>query len=129
VRFAKRVFFWAGVYGLLTVVPMYFLEARIGIDDPPPITHPEYFYGFIGAAVAWQLAFLVVSRDPVRYRWLMVPAIVEKVTFGLAAAVLYSHAQLATQVFFFACIDLVLAALFAASFVATGDRYLRLRHT
>ena len=70
--FARRTFLIAGVYGLLALVPMYFLEGRIGRDIPPPITHPEYFYGFIGVAVAWQVAFLVIARDPVRFRPLMI---------------------------------------------------------
>jgi hypothetical protein len=38
--FARRVFVAAGVYGLLVVTPLYFLEARIGEQQPPAITHP-----------------------------------------------------------------------------------------
>jgi hypothetical protein len=57
--FAKRVFFLAGVYGILALTPMYFLEARLGRDFPPPITHPEHFYGFVGVALAWQVLFAV----------------------------------------------------------------------
>ena len=57
---ARRIFRWAGIYGLIVLVPALFLEARVGIDAPPPITHPEYYYGFIGLAIAWQLA-----RSPV----------------------------------------------------------------
>src|SRR5262245_26733618 len=67
-KFAKVVFLVAGIYGLLVLVPQFFLEARIGRDTPPPITHPEFFYGFICVAVAWQVLFLVLSKDPVRYR-------------------------------------------------------------
>ena len=32
--FAKRVFLIAGVYGLLVLVPQYFMEERIGRDTP-----------------------------------------------------------------------------------------------
>jgi len=39
------------------------LEYYIGEQDPPPITHPEFFYGFVGVAVAWQMLFLLMSRD------------------------------------------------------------------
>ena len=39
---ASRIFRWAGIYGLIVLFPTLFLEARIGIDAPPPITHPEY---------------------------------------------------------------------------------------
>jgi hypothetical protein len=79
--FPRRLFRLAGIYGLLVMLPQYFLERRIGVDRPPPITHPEYFYGFIGVAVAWQFVFLIIAADPIRYRALMLPAILEKATF------------------------------------------------
>src|SRR5687767_9709755 len=60
-RFARYTFLAAGIYGMLVLVPQYFLESRIGDDNPPAITHPEYFYGFIGVAVAFQLVF--ADRD------------------------------------------------------------------
>ena len=63
----------AGVYGLIVMAPNYFLERQISQNDPPPITHPEYFYGFVGVALAWQVAFLLISREPVRLRPLMLP--------------------------------------------------------
>src|ERR1051326_1675203 len=80
-KFAKLTFLIAGGYGLLALAPLYFMEQQTGRDYPPPITHPEYYYGFIGVAVAWQLAFIVMSRDPVRYRALMPVAVVEKASF------------------------------------------------
>jgi len=89
--FARRVFLIAGIYGLLVLAPHYFLEAKIGRDHPPEITHPEFFYGFIGVAVAWQVAFLIIARDPVRYRLIMLPGILEKVAFGVAALGFTSH--------------------------------------
>ena len=67
-NFAKWVFLLAGIYGLLVVTPQFFLEQRVNRDYPPAITHPEYFYGFAGVALAWQVAFLIISRDPARYR-------------------------------------------------------------
>lgn len=75
---ARRVFFWSGVYGILVLFPMYFLEDRIGRDFPPATNHPEQYYAFLGVALAWQFAFLVIAKDPLRYRPLMVPAIAEK---------------------------------------------------
>src|SRR6185503_235028 len=87
--FARRVFLIAGIYGLIVLVPQYFLEAKTGRDFPPAITHPEFFYGFIGVAAAWQVAFLIIARDPVRYRLMMIPAMLEKLSFGIAAIVLF----------------------------------------
>lgn len=115
-RFPRRVFLVAGVYGLIVMAPQYFLEAQVGRDYPPPITHPEHFYGFIGVALAWQFVFLVIASDVGRYRLLMVPAILEKVSFGMAAAVLYAQGRAAAAVAFFGGIDLAFAVLFALAF-------------
>ncbi len=46
-RFAKVVYLIAGVYGVLIIAPMYFMEDRIGREVPPAIHHPEFFYGFL----------------------------------------------------------------------------------
>ena len=121
-EFAKRVFGVAGIYGVLVLLPQYFMEGKISADNPPTITHPEYFYGFLGVAVAWQILFLVIARDPIRHRLAMLPAILEKLTFAGAAIVLYLRHRLATQVFVFGLIDLVLAALFIIAFVVTQER-------
>jgi hypothetical protein len=116
-KFAKRVFLVAGIYGLLALVPQYFMEGKISAENPPAITHPEYFYGFIGVGVAWQILFLVIARDPVRYRLAMLPAVVEKFTFVGATTVLYLQQKLALQVFVFGLVDLTLGVLFIVAFV------------
>src|SRR4051812_47452285 len=82
--FARRVFLIAGIYGLIALLPIYLLESRIGRDQPPAITHPEFFYGFVGVGVSWQVAFLIISPDPARFRPLMIPAGLEKASFGFA---------------------------------------------
>jgi hypothetical protein len=119
-RFASRVFLVAGIYGLIVLLPQYFLEARTGRDFPPAITHPEYYYGFIGVAVAWQVVFLLISRDPVRYRPIMIAAILEKAGFGCAAIVLFALDRLSAQMLGAGLIDVVLGVFFITA-------YLRLR--
>ena len=52
-KFPKTLLFIAGAYGLIVLIPQYFLETKNGRDFPPAITHPEYYYGFIGVAIAW----------------------------------------------------------------------------
>ena len=118
-KFAKMVFLVAGIYGLIVLLPMYFLEEQVGHDYPPPITHPEYFYGFIGLAVAWQVLFLVLSRDPVRYRPMMLPSILEKAVFFVPAVVLYLQQRLPMMTFGFAMIDAMLGVLFAIAYLKT----------
>jgi hypothetical protein len=72
--FASIVFLIAGVWGMLVLTPLYFMFDFVGRQYPPPVTHPDFYYGFIGVALAWQAAFLVIARDPVRLRPMMVPA-------------------------------------------------------
>src|SRR6516164_906314 len=56
-KFAKIVFWVAAICGLLIISPLYFLFDLIGKQDPPPITHPGFFYGFVGLALVWQITF------------------------------------------------------------------------
>src|SRR5512132_1802560 len=118
-KFARVVFLVAGIYGLIVLVPQFFLEARVGRESPPPITHPEFFYGFLCVAVAWQVLFLILSRAPVRYRPMMIPVFLEKIDFPIAAAVLYLQDRIAPIVLAPASLDLVLCVLFVIAYVKT----------
>jgi hypothetical protein len=118
-KFARVTFLVAAVYGIIVLLPQYFLESYIGATDPPPITHPEFFYGFIGVALAFQLVFLIISRDPVRYRPLMLISVLEKLSFGIAAPVLYMQGRLSENMLAAGGIDLLLGALFVISFIKT----------
>ena len=118
-KFAKIVFLVAGIYGVLIITPIYFLEGRIGRDTPPAITHPEYFYGFVGLALAWQVAFLVLSRDPLKYRAMILPSILEKVSYGIAVVVLSAQHRLPLPVLIIGSGDWIFAVLFIAAYVKT----------
>lgn len=118
-KFARCVFLIAGIYGLLAVAPLYFSEGKIARDYPPALTHPEYFYGFAGVALAWQVAFLIMARDPVRYRLIMLPAALEKFSYAVAGAVLYAQGRQTAFFLIFAGIDLLFAILFLAAFQKT----------
>jgi Na+-driven multidrug efflux pump len=120
-RFAKIVFLVAGIYGLIVLVPQYFFEARTGHDYPPPITHPEYYYGFIGLAVVWQFVFLILSRDPGRYRPLMIVAILEKACFAIPAVILLLQHRIPSLIFGFAMVDAFLGVLFLIAYLKTNE--------
>ena len=120
-KFARLVFLIAGIYGLIVLLPGYFLEAQTGRDFPPPITHPEYYYGFIGVAVAWQVVFLILSRDPIRYRPMMIPAILEKATFGIAVVILFSQHRVSTLMLALALLDSTLGVLFVLAYIKTAN--------
>ena len=117
--FARRVFGVAGIYGAVVLVPLYFLEGRLNQGFPPPMTHPEHFYGFIGVALAWQAVFLLIAHDVSRYRPLMLPAILEKLAFGGPAVILFATDRVGAAVLTMGLIDLTIGTAFAAAYLAT----------
>jgi hypothetical protein len=88
-KFAKILFYVAAAWGIVVIAPLYFLYDTIGRQDPPPITHPGFYYGFAGCALTWQFVFLIIARDPLRYRTLMIPSALEKFSFAIAQLVLF----------------------------------------
>jgi hypothetical protein len=117
--FAKRVYFWAGIWGLLVIVPGFFNESAVAQQQPPAITHPEYFYGFYTTALAFQVLFLLLARDPVRYRALMPACILEKFGFILACSILMALHRMPVLVFYFALADLIFGVLFVVAWMKT----------
>ena len=118
-RFARWVFLLAGIYGMPVVLTSFFREQQIGVDTPPPITHPEYFYGFLAVTLAWQVAFFIIAGDPARYRPLMPPAVLEKLLFAAVIAVLYVQGRTGISMFVAGMIDLVIGVLFLAAWWLT----------
>ena len=118
-NFAKWVFLVAGAYGILLVAPMYFSENQMSLEYPPAITHPEYYYGFVGLTLSWQIAFLIISINPERYRLLMIPSMLEKISYVIALFVLYGQQQAGTFLLWFGGIDLLFAILFLVAFIRT----------
>jgi hypothetical protein len=121
-KFAKAVFWIAGIWGFLTITPLYFMFDLIGRRDPPPITHPAFFYGFVGLALAWQIAFLFIATDPARYRPLMIPSIFEKFSYGAAVVILVLQARMHRADLLFAGTDLLLGVLFVIAYFKTPSR-------
>jgi len=118
-RFAKWVFLLAGITGIVMVVPPYFLEDQFGMEIPPPVNHPELYYGFFGVTLAWQVMFLVIGSDPIRFRLAMLPAILEKATFVIAVLILYTLGRVHAIWLGFASIDAMWLVLFAVAFRRT----------
>ena len=118
-KFARIVFWIAGIWGLLVLTPLYFLFDRIGRQDPPPIAHPQFYFGFVGAGLAWQIAFLVIATDPAHFRPMIIPAMLEKLSYSCAAAVLYIQGRTSAAQSATAIPDAMLFLLFVAAFVKT----------
>ncbi len=120
--FAKAVFWVAGIWGILVITPLYFMFDLISRKDPPAITHPGFYYGFVGLGFAWQISFLAIAQDPVRFRPMMLPSIVEKFSYGIAVVVLVMQGRMHRTDLVFSGSDLLLGVLFVMAFVFTGGR-------
>ena len=119
-KFAKIVFMVAGIWGVLVITPLFFMFDLIGKNDPPAITHPGFYYGFVCVTFAWQIAFLVISRDPVRLRPMMIPCMLEKFPYVIAASALYGQSRIKMPDLMLAMVDLLLGVLFVVAWVKTG---------
>jgi hypothetical protein len=118
-RFARIVFFVAGIWGVVVLLPLYFLHDVTGRPYAPPVTYPHFFYGFISVAMAWQFAFFVIGSNPARFRLMMIPAVIEKLSYVIGSLMLYRAGRIGSDEVSTAFPDLVLCVLFVIAFVRT----------
>ena len=116
-RFARIVFIVAGIWGIVVLMPLYWLLDVTGRRYGPPVDHPQFFYGFVCVAMAWQIAFLMIGSDPVRFRPLMIPSVLEKLGYVATLAVLYGQSRISAADAQAAVPDLLLGILFVVAFV------------
>jgi hypothetical protein len=121
-KFAKVIFWLAGAWGVMVLTPMYFLLDLIARRDPPAVTHPEFYFGFIGVAMVWQFAFFVIGADPIRYRPMMIPAIAEKLVHVASMTALYMRGRINAQQLGFNLPDLFWGVLFVIAFITTRHK-------
>ncbi len=119
-KFAKIIFYIAFIWGILILTPLFFMFDLIGRQDPPPLTHPGFYYGFVTTALAFQIVFLLIARDPIRHRVMMIPSMLEKFAYGASFIVLYLQHRLHPQDLALAGIDTLLGILFVVAFVKTA---------
>lgn len=124
-KFAKIIFWLAAISGFFTITPLYFMFDLIAEKDPPPITHPAFFYGFVGVALVWQITFAMIARDPVRFRTIMIPAVLEKLVYSIPVIVLVLQKRTRPADLLFAAIDLSLGVLFVIAYLRTPRSVLR----
>jgi hypothetical protein len=115
-RFSSTVFLVAGIYGIIVLAPGLFTEKMLAEKMPPAITHPEFYYGFFGVGLAWQVAFLIIARDPQRFRPMIPAAMLEKFSYAIACAVLFAPGRVPMIVVAGGAGDLVLGVLFTMAY-------------
>ena len=116
-KFARWIFLIAGIYGVVVLTPGLLM---------PPQGAPEFYYGFIGSALVWQLAFFIVARDPVGFRALMPICMLEKLAFFVTCLALRFTGQMdASPIFIGAMIDGLWLLLFVWAWFATRSAHAR----
>jgi hypothetical protein len=118
-KFARIIYGGAAAYGFLALTPLYFLIGKIGRDAPPPVTHPEFYYGFVGVALLWQTVFVLIARDPIRYRSIIPITILEKLIYTVPVVVLYLQGRVDAALVPPSLIDPLFGVLFVLAYFRT----------
>ncbi|HTK28565.1 MAG TPA: hypothetical protein VL309_03385 [Vicinamibacterales bacterium] len=119
-QFAKRVYVGAGIWGVLILPPLYFLTASVSPQHPSVISDPLFYYAFLTVALAWQFGFFVIGSDPVKYRPMMFPSLIEKFGHVLTVCIVYAEGRTGAGDVVAAVPDLVLGILFVFALAKTA---------
>ena len=114
---ARWVFRIAGVYGIVVLAPMLFMERQIA----PGAVHPVFFYAWVGTNLVWQILFLVLSADPSRYRAMIPVCALQKLGAVVAIPWLFVTGRVGGMWLGAAVADLIFAVLFLAAYRATAS--------
>ena len=108
----RLIFTLAGIYGLIVLSPFLFMERMIAEQTPGGLTHPEYYYGFLGAALVMQLFYLTIGRDPIRFRPFMPLGTLAKLSFFVPVLILFLQERVPGITLGFASVDALLGFAF-----------------
>jgi len=114
----RRIYTVAGIYGLIVLLPLYFTAHKLALSGPA-LTRPEYYYGFLGAACSFQLVYLMIGRDPVRYRPLMPVSVIAKLSFFVPVAILFATGRIDTTTMVLSSFDGLIALAFLCAWRIT----------
>lgn len=80
--------------------------------------HPSpVLYGFAGVTMAWQFAFFAIAMNPVRFRPMMIPSVIEKLGYVMTVVVLRLQGRLSPA----SAPDTLLGALFLIAFYVSRE--------
>ena len=115
-KYAKLVFLIGGIYGLLALIPLYFIENQIA----PGLNYPEYYYGFIGINIVWQISYIYIATNPSKFRPIILFAFLVKILGVISISWLILTKRTETWWYGIIISDLVFAVLFLTAFIRTG---------
>ena len=116
--FAKWVFTIGGLWGVLIIGSLFFLEAYV-VSQTGPLSHPDTYYGFAISTFAMQVGYLVIGRNPAAYRPFMLIGAGGKLAYAASCWALYAQGRIPVTVPALASPDLLLAVLFVVAWVKT----------
>lgn len=111
-RLASRLFRVAAIYGVIVLLPLYFVV----IQDPYRLN----LIGFAGVTLVFQGMFWIIARDPLHFRPLIALSVFEKLSFGVPAVAFWTRGQTDGLTAVFGSIDLVVGALFLFVWIRQG---------
>jgi hypothetical protein len=120
-KFTRIVYGLAATYGFISLVPLYFLLDKICRDAPPAISHPEFYYGFVGVALLCQLIYVLIATDPLRYRAIMPIAVLEKFVYTVPVLILYSFGKVHPNIMRPSLVDPIFGILFIVAYFRTRN--------
>jgi hypothetical protein len=120
-KFAKWVFTLGGIWGVLIIAPLFFLEDTLA-KASQPFSHPDMYYGFAASTLAMQFMYLLIGRDPARYRPLMLVGVFGKLAYTASLWTLLSAGRIPMVVPAVASPDVILAILFIVSWFKTNPQ-------
>lgn len=118
-KFARWVFLIAGILGLLPVLLLaYDTIANGEVILPDFASMGLFFYVFVFQYVCWQILYIVLASDPVRYRPVMIPSFFAKVSAPFNPIWLFLFGF--NYWIPIAVVDVVFAILFLIAFWSAG---------
>ena len=121
-KFARIVYWIAAAYGFVSLLPLYFLLDKVGRDAPSAVTHPEFYYGFLGVTFLWQIVFVLIANEPLRYRSLMPITILEKFVYTMPVCLLYLQGRVNGNILRPSLVDPIFGVLFIVAYLQTAAK-------
>jgi hypothetical protein len=118
-KIVRWIFLFAGILGLLPVIHVTYRLLLSEEELLPELSSMGlFFYVFLLQYACWQFLFFLISRDPVRYRPMMILAFFIEVSVPFNSAWLFLYGFKAWM--FLTVASIVFALLFLIAFWMTG---------
>jgi hypothetical protein len=116
-KLTKWIFLIAGIFGLLVTVPLVFAEKIMAVKQP------EFYYGFVFLDICLQIVYIIISRSPIRFRPIMIPAFLAKASGTVTLTWLYLIDCVSSRWIAIGAVDGVFAVLFFIGYFLTPKNF------